>query len=94
MRDDELAHDEAADGPDGVRCRRSRSGGTRFAFWNHKEIALLLTPLFVLPWLAAERPGPAIHPSSRATGLSRVPIVGLAYGPDGRTLATADEWGS
>jgi WD40 repeat protein len=92
MRDD-VAGLEAASGPSGAEPRSGRAGHTRSAAWNLSRIGLLLALAIVLAWLPIHRWEPASGPTRRVTGPSRVPIMRLVFGPDGRTLATTDESG-
>src|SRR5215467_11011962 len=92
MRIDAFADGEAAS-PAKVATVRWRAGSPRFALWNCKGVGLILAMAILVPWLLMARRAPASHPSGRAVGVSRVPILSLAFAPDGRSVATTDEGG-
>jgi WD40 repeat protein len=97
VRNDVMADGEAVGragpGRAGVESGRWRVRRARFALGNYRGIGLLVAMALFVPWLPMARWEPASHPSRRAPGLSRVPIVSLAFASDGRTLATSDERG-
>jgi WD40 repeat protein len=70
-----------------------RTGHNRFAPGNYRWLGLLLVLAIVMPWPSSHRSGPPMKPSRRAAGSSPVPLVSLAFGADGQTLATTDEAG-
>jgi WD40 repeat protein len=84
---------DAARGPSETGGRRWRTGRTRFVIRNRWGAGLLLALMVLLPGLPAPRSARAIRPARRLRGAAATPIVGLAFGPDGRTLATLDEFG-
>jgi WD40 repeat protein len=92
MRNDAFGS-AAASGTVEVESRRWRGVCNLFAYWNRRCIGLLLALAIFVPWSPLSRSLPAMRPSCRAPGSSPVPIVSLAFGADGQTLATTDEFG-
>jgi WD40 repeat protein len=62
-------------------------------YWNRRCFVLLLVLAIFIPWPKHSRSMPAAEPSHRAKGAARVPLVSLAFGADGQTIATTDESG-
>jgi WD40 repeat protein len=90
---DEAFAAEAACGPFEDDSRRWRRGRCRSTGWNRGWIGLFLALAILAPWLPWSRSLPAMHPSRRVAGRRSAPIVSLAFGADGRTLATTDDSG-
>jgi WD40 repeat protein len=56
--------------------------------WNRRRIGLLLPAVLVLPWLPIFGPPKDATPAKRVRGVGDVPILSLAFAPDGATIAT------
>jgi WD40 repeat protein len=78
--------------PEDIMLRRWHPGQTLLASGT-RWIVLLLALAILVPWPRSWRSVPAMKPSHRAPGSSPNPIVSLAFGADGQTLATTDESG-
>ena len=79
--------------PAGVQARRGRTRFTLCMFSQYRWMGLLLALATFAPWSGLYRSVPATKPSRRAAGTSSVPLVSLAFGSDGHTLATTDDSG-
>ena len=79
--------------PAEVQARRGRTRSTLRLFSQYPLMCLLLALTTLVPWSGLYRSVPATKPSLLAAGASSVPLVGLAFGGDGHTLATTDESG-
>jgi WD40 repeat protein len=92
MQDDSFAS-QGASRTSEVESRHWRKVCTLFAYWNRRCISLLLVLAIFAPWPPFSQSVPAIKPSRRAPGTSLAPIVSFAFGADGQTCATTDEFG-
>ena len=72
-------------------AKQWRAGRPRVALWNRRRLGLLLAILIVPPWLPIPKPAPQRVPTRWARGTAQPPIIGFAYAPDGKTIATAHE---
>lgn len=80
--------------PIDARPMRGQVGRIRFGFWNFTRLGLVLALAVLLSCLSIGRRPPETSPARRLPGAARVPIAGLAFAPDGRSLATIDQSGS
>ncbi len=92
MRNDPFEPD-AACGPSETERTRWRTGRTLLAVSSRRRLGFLLVLMVLMSCLPVPRSVPAIRPARRLRGAAATQIVGLAFGPDGRTLATLDEFG-
>jgi WD40 repeat protein len=92
MRDHEVVPDVGPE-PRDAGPMRSRAGRPSARRWPPGRIALLVSAAVGLPWLPAFDLPTEGPPLQWARGRSALPIRGLAFRPDGRTIATIDERG-
>lgn len=92
MRNDEIAAEDGI-GVAEVGREGCRVGRTRVGLYNRRRLGVVVMVGSLAPWLPLLRPSPSDAPPRCARGSSGVPIIGLAFAPDGRHAATTDEFG-
>jgi WD40 repeat protein len=91
--DDHASRSDAAGGPREGGSKGWRTGRIGLVVRSQRRLVVLLALTLLLPWLPWPRSVSAVRPTYRVPAAAGATIVGLAFGPDARTLAALDEHG-